>query len=63
VAYCVESHEVLYVKQEKGESFVVLDIEDWRAIEETLFLNKILIFVLRNPIFFKNRISYSSKDS
>jgi PHD/YefM family antitoxin component YafN of YafNO toxin-antitoxin module len=41
VARCVESHEVLHVKQDEGESFVVLGVGDWQAIEETLFLNRI----------------------
>jgi len=39
---CVKNHEVLHVsRQEAGEYFVVIGAEDWRAIEETLFLNRI----------------------
>lgn len=38
---CAESHEVLRVKQQNGEDFVILSAADWRAIEETLFLNQI----------------------
>jgi len=41
VSRCLESHEVLHVKQAEGESFVVIGAEDWQAIEETLFLNRI----------------------
>ena len=41
VARCIESHDVLHVKQAEGESFVVIGAEDWQAIEETLFLNRI----------------------
>ena len=38
---CVESHEALYVKQTEGKPFVIIAAEDWQAIEETLFLNRI----------------------
>ncbi|TGO02180.1 hypothetical protein PN36_29270 [Candidatus Thiomargarita nelsonii] len=41
VARCIESHDVLHVKQAEGESFVLIGAEDWQAIEETLFLNRI----------------------
>lgn len=41
VRRCAESHQPLHVKQEDGESFVIISAEDWRAIEETLFLNQI----------------------
>jgi len=41
VQRCTESHEVLRVKQQGGEDFVILSATDWRAIEETLFLNQI----------------------
>jgi antitoxin YefM len=41
INHCVESHEVLYVNRTEGEYFVVIGAEDWRAIEETIFLNKI----------------------
>jgi antitoxin YefM len=38
---CFEIHETLHVKQRDGKDFVIISAEDWRAIEETLFLNKI----------------------
>ena len=38
---CFASHEVLHVKQRDGNNFVIISAEDWRAIEETLFLNQI----------------------
>ncbi|MDM8569872.1 hypothetical protein QUF50_10265 [Thiotrichales bacterium HSG1] len=41
ISNCIESHDVLYVNQEKDVNFVVIGIEDWKAIEETVFLNKI----------------------
>ncbi len=41
VQRCTESHEVLHVKQPGSEDFVILSAADWRAIEETLFLNQI----------------------
>ncbi len=41
VTRCIESHEVLHVKQADGESFVLIGAEDWQAIEETLYLNRI----------------------
>ncbi|MFZ0132874.1 MAG: type II toxin-antitoxin system Phd/YefM family antitoxin [Desulfobacterales bacterium] len=34
-------HEVLTVKRRNGDNFVVLGEKDWRAIEETLYLNLI----------------------
>ncbi|MBA4368388.1 MAG: prevent-host-death protein [Desulfobacterium sp.] len=34
------SHEVLRVKRKTGENFVVLGEKDWKAIEETLYLNQ-----------------------
>jgi len=34
------NHEVLKVKRRNGESFVVLGEKDWKAIEETLYLNQ-----------------------
>ena len=37
---CIRDHEVLKVKRRNGENFVVLGEEDWRAIEETLYLNQ-----------------------
>ena len=38
---CFNNHETLHVKQRDGKDFVIISAEDWRAIEETLFLNKI----------------------
>ena len=37
---CINNHEVLKVKRRSGENFVVLGEEDWRAVEETLYLNQ-----------------------
>lgn len=37
---CINNHEVLKVKRRNGENFVVLGEEDWRAVEETLYLNQ-----------------------
>ncbi len=34
------NHEVLKVKRRNGENFVVLGEKDWKAIEETLYLNQ-----------------------
>jgi antitoxin YefM len=38
---CFKDHETLHVTQRDGKDFVIMSAEDWRAIEETLFLNKI----------------------
>lgn len=38
---CFKSHEALHVKQRDGKDFVIISAEDWRSIEETLFLNQI----------------------
>jgi len=40
VDLCIESNEVLHVKRQEGD-FVIIGAEDWRAIEETLFLKKV----------------------
>lgn len=51
----VEQHEVLRVRRDGGD-FVVVSADDWRAIEETLELNKIpglvesLLEAAREPI-------------
>ena len=37
----VENHTVLHVRRRRGGDFVVLSAEDWSAIEETLFLNRV----------------------
>lgn len=34
------SHQVLKVKRRTGENFVILGEKDWKAIEETLYLNQ-----------------------
>jgi len=38
---CLDSHDVLRIKCPQGEDFVVLAAQDWRAIEETLFLKQV----------------------
>jgi len=40
VDHCIENHEILHVKWQQGEDFVVISATDWRAIEETLFLSR-----------------------
>jgi prevent-host-death family protein len=42
---CTANHDVLIVKRKRGLAFVVLSADDWKAIEETLFLNRIPGFV------------------
>jgi len=37
---CITNYDVLRVKRRNGEDFVVLGEKDWRAIEETLYLNQ-----------------------
>ncbi len=38
----ISSHGVLHVRRgEEGGDFVVLSVEDWRAIEETLYLHQV----------------------
>lgn len=37
----VKNHDVLRVKRRNGSDFVVLSAEDWGAIEETLYLNRV----------------------
>ena len=41
IEHHVKNHKILYVKQKQGDDFVVINAQDWRAIEETLFLNQI----------------------
>ncbi len=41
VSCCLANHNVLHVKQPEGESFMVIGVEDWEDIEETLFLSRI----------------------
>lgn len=38
---CFTRHETLHVRQRDGNDFVIINAEDWRAIEETLFLNQL----------------------
>ena len=38
---CIRNHEVLTVKRKNGANFVILGEEDWCAIEETLYLNRV----------------------
>ena len=37
----VENHTPLRVRRRRGGDFVVLSAEDWSAIEETLYLNRV----------------------
>jgi len=37
---CINNHDVLRVRRRNGEDFVVLGEGDWRAVEETLYLNQ-----------------------
>lgn len=41
IASCFNNHETLHVKQRNGKDFIIISEEDWQAIQETLFLNKI----------------------
>ncbi len=41
VDQCIQEHDVLKVNRRNGEGFVVLAESDWKAIDETLFLNRI----------------------
>ena len=38
---CILDHEVLKVTRKHGGDFVIIGESDWRAIEETLYLNRI----------------------
>jgi PHD/YefM family antitoxin component YafN of YafNO toxin-antitoxin module len=37
---CVANHEILRVKRRNGENFIIIGETDWKAIEETLYLNQ-----------------------
>lgn len=37
----IENHDVLRVSRRRGGDFVVLSAEDWEAIAETLYLNRV----------------------
>ncbi len=41
VSQCIENHETLKVSRKNGEAFVIIGEKDWKAIEETLYLNRI----------------------
>lgn len=36
----IANHEILKVKRRNGENFIVIGENDWKAIEETLYLNQ-----------------------
>jgi antitoxin YefM len=36
----IANHEILRVRRQQGGAFVVMGEDDWRAIEETLYLNQ-----------------------
>lgn len=38
---CIINHEVLKVTRKNGGDFVIIGESDWRAIEETLYLNRV----------------------
>lgn len=38
---CIQNSEPLKVTRKRGTDFVVLGAEDWRAIEETIYLNQV----------------------
>lgn len=38
---CVNNHEILRVKRRGAEDFIVISDKDWKAIEETIYLNQI----------------------
>ena len=40
VEQCISNHDVLRVNRRNGENFVVISETDWKAIEETLYLNQ-----------------------
>ncbi len=41
VSRCIENHEALKVSRKNGEAFIVIGEKGWKAIEETLYLNRI----------------------
>jgi len=41
VERCIDNHETLKVTRDSGENLVIIGEADWRAIEETLYLNRI----------------------
>jgi len=41
IQHCIDHHEVLKVKTDEGENFIVIGENNWRAIEESVYLNHI----------------------
>ena len=37
----IHEHNVLRVNRRKGGDFVVMSVDDWQSIEETLYLNRV----------------------
>nr|VFJ46884.1 MAG: Antitoxin component YafN of the YafNO toxin-antitoxin module, PHD/YefM family [Candidatus Kentron sp. FM]VFJ47261.1 MAG: Antitoxin component YafN of the YafNO toxin-antitoxin module, PHD/YefM family [Candidatus Kentron sp. FM]VFK07160.1 MAG: Antitoxin component YafN of the YafNO toxin-antitoxin module, PHD/YefM family [Candidatus Kentron sp. FM] len=52
VARCIDNHEALKVTRDGGENLVIVGETDWRAIEETLYLNRVpgLVESAREPL-------------
>lgn len=40
VDQCIANHEILRVTRRNGKNFIVISETDWRAIEETSYLNQ-----------------------
>ncbi len=40
VERCIDNHETLKVKRDKGEDFIIIGETDWKSIEETIYLNR-----------------------
>nr|VFJ48006.1 MAG: Antitoxin component YafN of the YafNO toxin-antitoxin module, PHD/YefM family [Candidatus Kentron sp. DK] len=38
---CIDNHEALKVTRDRGENLVIIGEADWRAIKETLYLNRV----------------------
>lgn len=38
INHCIANHDVLYVNQPDGKSFVIIGAEDWEEIKNKLFL-------------------------
>ncbi len=41
VERCIDNHEALKVKRDNGENFIIIGETDWKAVEETFYLNRI----------------------
>jgi len=37
INHCIANHDVLYVNQPDGKSFVIIGAEDWETIKEKIF--------------------------